>query len=157
MRAIGLTGGDPVATGYYAETLVEAAGGAVTEDAVQAFEAVLERLPGDPRAQYYLALARAQAGDDAGALARWQALAAASPADAPWLPTTQEQIRRTAARMGLEPDDQVPDSAAAADTVPRGPSSADIAAAQSHDARGTSGDDPGHGRWPGRPVGGQSG
>ena len=131
VRAIGLTGGDPVATGYYAETLVEAAGGAVTEDAVQAFEAVLERLPGDPRAQYYLALARAQAGDDAGALSRWQALAAASPADAPWLPTTQEQIRRTAARLGLEPDNQVPDSAAATDTGPRGPTSADIAAAQS--------------------------
>ena len=68
----------------------------VTEDAVRAFESVLAQQPGEPRAQYYLGLARAQAGDDAGALERWRTLAASSPAGAPWLPTVHEQIRRTA-------------------------------------------------------------
>lgn len=135
-RAIGLTGGDPIVTSFYAETLVQLGEGMVTEDAVHAFESVLERLPGEPRAQYYLGLARAQAGDDAGALERWQALAAASPSDAPWLPTVHEQIRNTAERMELDPESQVPDSlppGAGAQTAlgPRGPDAADVAAAQS--------------------------
>ena len=130
VRAIGLTGGDPTVTGFYAEALVEAGSGVVTEDAVRAFESVLERVPDDPRAQYYLALARAQAGDDAGALERWQALAATSPAGAPWLPTVEQQIRNTAERMGLDPDSQVPEPAQTA-AGPRGPTAADIEAAQS--------------------------
>lgn len=132
-RAIGLTGGDPTITSFYAEALVEAGNGMVTEDAVRAFESVLEQQPGEPRAQYYLGLARAQAGDDAGALERWQALAASSPAGAPWLPTVHEQIRRTAERMGLDPDEQVPEAQTAGlgPRVPRGPNAADIAAAQS--------------------------
>ncbi len=130
VRAIGLTGGDPIVTGFYAEALLEAANGIVTEDAVRAFESVLERLPGDPRARYYLALARAQAGDDAGALQRWQELAADSPAGAPWLVSTHAQIRGTAERLGLDPDEAVPEPLAA-DAAPRGPSAADVAAAQS--------------------------
>ncbi len=130
VRAIGLTGGDPIVTVLYGEALVEAASGVVTEDAVRAFESALERQPDEPRAQYYLALARAQAGDEAGALARWQALAAASPADAPWLQSTEAQIRRMAERLGLDPDEAVP-APLAADTASRGPTAADIAAAQS--------------------------
>ncbi len=129
-RAIGLTGGDPIVTGFYAEALVEAAGGVVTEDAVRAFESVTERLPGNPRAQYYLALARAQAGDDAGALRRWQDLAAASPEGAPWLPATEAQIRHSAERLGLDPDAEMPEPLAG-DAAPRGPTAADVAAAQS--------------------------
>ncbi len=135
-RAIGLTGGDPTITSFYAETLVQLGDGMVTEDAIRAFESVLERLPGEPRAHYYLGLARAQAGDDAGALERWQALAAASPVNAPWLPTVHEQLRRTAERMDLDPESQVPESLPAGTgpqiaQSPRGPNAADIDAAQS--------------------------
>ena len=108
-RAVGLTGGDPLLTGLYAEALVEAGNGMVTEQARLAFDAVLAALPGDPRARYFLALGRAQAGDDLGALAQWQALAADSPADASWQPVVRQQIVRTAERLGLDPAAQLPE------------------------------------------------
>ncbi len=103
-RAVGASEGDPGITGEYAEALVDASSGTVTEQARLAFEQVLERRPGDPRAQFYLAQARAQAGDAAGAIARWSALIAGSPADAEWLPVVRARIEEVAAAAGLDPD-----------------------------------------------------
>ena len=109
-RAVGASGGDPGITGEYAEALVDAASGTVTEQARLAFEQVLEERPGDPRAQFYLAQGRAQAGDAAGAIDRWSALIAGSPADAEWLPVVRARIDEVAAAAGLDPE--VPEPAA---------------------------------------------
>jgi cytochrome c-type biogenesis protein CcmH len=63
--------------------------------------------PGDARGEFYLGLAERQAGETAAALARWQRLAAATPADAPWLPLLRSRIAEAegAAGGGPAPDD----------------------------------------------------
>jgi cytochrome c-type biogenesis protein CcmH len=118
-RAVDLTRGDPLVTAAWGEALVQASGGMVTEEARAAFERALAARPQDPRARYYLALARAQAGDDEGALAAWQALAAASPADAPWRPAVEARIAEAAGRLGQDPRAAVPPPAP-------GPSAAEV-------------------------------
>jgi cytochrome c-type biogenesis protein CcmH len=95
-------GRDPGILSSYAEAMTAANQGMVPEEAARTFEAVLQSDPKDPRARYYLALARGQAGDMRGALDRWVELAAQSPADAPWLPTVRQRITDTAGQLGLD-------------------------------------------------------
>ncbi|NBC32922.1 MAG: c-type cytochrome biogenesis protein CcmI [Alphaproteobacteria bacterium] len=127
-RAVGLTGGDPALTSAYGEALVSADNGTVTAQARAAFERVLDARPGDPRARYYLGLARAQAGDDEGALERWAALVADSPADAPWLSMVRRQAEAAAERLGRDVAAALPDPLPAAGPA-GGPSRADMDAA----------------------------
>ncbi len=87
----------------YGEALVRAGAGDVTGEARAAFAAVLAADPRNPRARYYLALARAQDGDIAGALQGWVDLVALAPEGAPWLPQVREQIDRAAADLGIDP------------------------------------------------------
>ncbi len=110
-RAVGVSEGDPDIVATYAEALVEVASGIVSEQAREAFEQVQAARPSDPRPHYYLALARAQAGDDEGALADWQALLGASPADAPWRPLVIQRVMEAAERLGLDPEEAVPAAA----------------------------------------------
>jgi cytochrome c-type biogenesis protein CcmH len=92
-RAHDLAGGDDrQLAAEYAEARVMAAGGMVDAIAKGLFEALLRAEAGDPQARYYLALARGQAGDLAGALADWRALLADTPSDAPWRATLERQI-----------------------------------------------------------------
>lgn len=76
----------------YGESLTLAAGGRVTEAAAAAFAAALGLDPKDPPARYYLALAKAQAGDTPGALADLKALLGDTPADAPQRPVIAAKI-----------------------------------------------------------------
>lgn len=129
--------GDPAALSAYGEALIYAADGVVTSPAQAAFAETLRKQAGDPRARFYLALARVQAGDVAGGLADWRALDADSPADAPWLPTLRERIAEAARMLNLDPARLPPlaraPSAPAAPPMaaaPRGPSQADVQAAQ---------------------------
>jgi len=102
-RAVGLSQGDPELVASYAEQMVLAADGIVGEEARRAFESVVEKLPGDPRARYYLGVARQQAGDLKGAIERWAALLADSPADAPWVGHLRSRIHDAAVQIGLDP------------------------------------------------------
>lgn len=86
----------------YAETLVNVADGKVGPDALKLLRDVQAAAPNDPRALYYLALARSQDGDLKGALADWRTLVAATPADAPWLPVVRARIEETASKLGLD-------------------------------------------------------
>lgn len=113
--AIRLTGSNANRQNGLGEALTEAAGGVVTAEAKAAFEAARAASPDDPKAAYYLGLAAEQDGKPAEAAKIWQALAAASPADAPWLPL----IRDALARVG-----------APAPAIAPGPSAADVAATQ---------------------------
>ncbi len=101
-KALGLDSGNANLTSGYGEALFLAAGEVVTPASRAAFEETLKRQPGEPRARFYLALAENQAGDKRKALEGWVALAADSPADAPWLPSVRARIEETAKALGLD-------------------------------------------------------
>ena len=88
--------------GDWAEAAVLAAGGTVTAEAKEAFQAGLNDPELAPRSRYYLALAQMQQGDGKGALQSWVDLAVDSPADADWLPMVQKRIEQTAASLGVD-------------------------------------------------------
>ncbi len=102
-HAVALNGDDVELQGLFGETLVSANDGMVPEEAVKAFDAVLAKEPKDPRARFFAALARYQAGDRKDALDRWSALMAESPADAPWVPVLRDQIREAAIALDMDP------------------------------------------------------
>jgi cytochrome c-type biogenesis protein CcmH len=95
---------DPEALSALGEALTLEANGTVTRPAVESFNKALAAQPDDPRALYYLGLHEAQSGDSRAALARWRALLAKSPTDAPFLPMLRAEIERVAKAAGLGPD-----------------------------------------------------
>lgn len=105
----------------FGEAEVAGAQGVVGPEAKAVFEGVLAADPRDPRARFYLGLAKAQGGDVAGALQDWVDLAALSPAEAPWLASVQEQIARAAGELGVEIASLEPSAAARALGAPAGP------------------------------------
>lgn len=98
-HAVDLSGRRADIVGDWGEALVLAAGGTVTPEARQAFEAGLGDKEAAPRSRYYLALAQMQQGDVAGALKGWRDLAAESPADAEWLPLLRQRIAEASAAL----------------------------------------------------------
>ncbi|HEY0833978.1 MAG TPA: c-type cytochrome biogenesis protein CcmI [Azospirillum sp.] len=102
-RGLDAAPGDVELSAAWAEMAINANDGIVPEAARTALEMVLTKEPKDPRARFYLALARQQAGDVQGALDRWRALMAETPADAPWLPAVQARITEAAQRLNLDP------------------------------------------------------
>jgi len=101
-RALALTGRAPDVLSEYGELLVLAHGGRVAEPARRAFDEVLRAAPDEPRAHYYLGLAKAQAGDARGALQAWVDLIAVSPPDAPWVADVRREIRGVAEAAGID-------------------------------------------------------
>jgi len=102
-RAIDLGRREPEILTAYGEALVAAAGGVVTPQARAALETARADDPGNPRARYYLGLAAAQAGDIRTAYDTWLALAADTPAAAPWRVPLEGQIRRAAEELRIAP------------------------------------------------------
>lgn len=101
-RAHALAPDRPDIAAAYGEAQVAAADGRVSEDAKSVFADVLAAVPREPRARFYLGLAKAQGGDVRGALQDWVDLVALSPADAPWLGSVREQIARAAQELGVD-------------------------------------------------------
>lgn len=93
---------DAEAQSALGEALTLEADGTVTEPAVAAFEKAVALQPDDARALYYLGLHEAQSGDSRAAIARWRALEARSPADAPYLPMLRAEITRVARAANIE-------------------------------------------------------
>ncbi|KAA0683030.1 c-type cytochrome biogenesis protein CcmI [Roseomonas genomospecies 6] len=108
-KAVALAGDDLELLGAYGEVLISANGGTVPEEAVKTFDRVLAKDPKEPRARFYAALARFQAGDSKDALERWRSLLAESPADAPWVPVVREQIVQAAKALNLDPAKVMPE------------------------------------------------
>ncbi len=131
-RAIALNGQDPELHIYLAETLITGSGNAVTPEAAKALKAALDLNPKHPAARFYLALARAQADDWKGAYERWLALAADTPADAPWREGLVRQLETAAAQIGADLDADMPEPAPPmARAEEPGPSREDMEAAAS--------------------------
>jgi len=125
---------DPGLIGEYGETLVAAAQGRIPPDAEAAFARVLTLQPDDARARYYMAMARAEKGDVAGARADLETLLRTAPEGAPWRATVFEALQDLGGNPEI-PADVAPKPAggapaAPAADAPRGPSPADVAAAQ---------------------------
>ncbi len=96
----------------YAEALTLANGNRVPAAARLVFEQVLARAPMDPRARYYLALARAQAKDFEGALQAWLFLLADSQPDAPWTALVRRDIANMARFLERDLATLLPDASA---------------------------------------------
>ncbi|WP_374369072.1 c-type cytochrome biogenesis protein CcmI [Dongia sp.] len=126
-KAVALGANDSDTLAAYGQALLMASGGEMTEPANAAFRRALAADPSNPIARFFLALGRAQAGDVEGALADWMALAAETPADAPWRAMLDNHIAKATQRLGRAP---VP-SPGAEDAPAAGPSAAEIAAAES--------------------------
>ena len=122
-EALTLTKERPDVAAAYAEMLVTAADGVVTDAAREALEMAIARDAKNPSARYYLALAEAQAGNVKEAIDAWQALLAEAPTDAPWAQMVRQRIEDTAKGAGL------PVPAAPAARSSPGPNADDVAAA----------------------------
>ena len=111
-KAAEASGDSPAVLSAYAEALTLANGNKVPPAAKIVFGQVLARLPHDPRARYYSALAKAQAQDFEGALADWLALYGQSAPDAPWAAIVRRDIIHMARFTGRPLGDILPDASA---------------------------------------------
>jgi cytochrome c-type biogenesis protein CcmH len=107
-RAVALAPNAPGQQSAYGEALVQAAGGLVTTEAAQAFEAARRLDPGDARARYFLGLLKAQRGDARGALDDWIEILRQSPPDAPWAGELREAIGQLAQQAGIDLANRLP-------------------------------------------------
>ncbi|PPQ26609.1 c-type cytochrome biogenesis protein CcmI [Rhodopila globiformis] len=100
-HAIDLGANSPEVLADHAEMMVMAASGTVTPAAEAAFNQILKVDPGNGMARFYLALARAQAGEPRKAIDGWQALLAEMPSDSPARQTVAQQIAQAAKAAGI--------------------------------------------------------
>jgi cytochrome c-type biogenesis protein CcmH len=91
---------DPDILSALGEALVLQADGVVTENARADFEAAVKLAPDNIRARYFVALAKAQSGDFAGAAAGWRALLASAPKDAPWRASVEAELKQAQQAQG---------------------------------------------------------
>jgi cytochrome c-type biogenesis protein CcmH len=93
-NSLRILGDDATRLADYGEALTAAGDGVVSSKARDAFERALRQDAKAVKPQFYLARAAEQDGDRAQARARYAALAAASPPEAPWLPLVRESLAR---------------------------------------------------------------
>ena len=97
LRLLGPTAGRQA---LYGETLVAAAGGVVTAEAKQSFEAAAAADPSAAKPRFFLGLAAEQEGDIARAKEIWGKLAAEAPQDAAWAQALRKRIAGLGAGSG---------------------------------------------------------
>ena len=102
-HALRLSADDPGLHSARAEALILAAQGQVTAEAQMSLTRALELDPQNPRARFYLAAAKQQAGDMQGAFDDLAALLRGAPADAPWIEVVHERAAALASGLGLDP------------------------------------------------------
>lgn len=118
---------EPGVQAAYAEAMVLANGNKVPAPARIIFETVLRKTP-DPRARYYVALAKAQAQEFEAALDAWVALAADSSPNAPWMPLVRRDIGNMVRFLDYELTDYLPDATEAEVAAAGGASTDEVAA-----------------------------
>lgn len=98
-RALEKKGPDASLLSSLGEALVFESDGRVGDEARYAFSEAQKLGAGDPRAAYFLALAKAQDGDYSGAVEDWAALLEKTPEGAPYRAMIQQQIERAGRAM----------------------------------------------------------
>lgn len=86
-----------------AETLIQANNGRITGEAQKALENVLRYRPDDPKAIYFLGLARLQNKEPQKALALWRFLEQSLSAEDPWLTVIHERIGTLQKLLQIDP------------------------------------------------------
>lgn len=86
-----------------AETLIRAHNGRILGEAQKALENVLRYRPDDPKAIYFLGLARLQNKEPQKALALWRHLEQILSAEDPWLGVIQERIKELGRDADINP------------------------------------------------------
>ena len=120
----------------FAESTVLANDGIVTEPARTAYEKLARLEPKRIEPRFWLALAKEQDGRLEAAMADYQALLKDAPPDATWQPMVVERIDTVRAKLGLSATAPTASAVARQPAAPksktteRGPSSADVAAAE---------------------------
>jgi cytochrome c-type biogenesis protein CcmH len=84
-----------------AEALVRAAQGLITPEAKVVLETTAKLDPKEPRARFFLGMAKEQAGDKAAALADWIALVKESDPSEAWVPDLRQRIAELSQQMGV--------------------------------------------------------
>ena len=84
------------------EALVRAADGRVTDTAKTAFAEALRLDPTDPRARFFLGLAKEQAGDKQAALDDWIALLNENDSNDPWVGDLRQRITELGQETGVD-------------------------------------------------------
>ncbi len=165
-HAVDLRKEDPTLKALLGEAMVTEAGDTVTDAALATFDEVLAINPNDERARFFKGVAKAQKGDNKGAIDDWIALYKIAPADAEWAGDLRQRIEATAKQAGIDVSTQLAEArpsagaTAAADLVAAhpgaaatpGPSAADVENAKQLGAGGSPGYGVRHGRPPGRPA-----
>jgi cytochrome c-type biogenesis protein CcmH len=105
-RAIQLSQGHESAAllSGYGEALTQAASGAVTPQAEDAFRRALVLDPHETGSRYYLGMAYAARGQNAAAMAIWESLLADAPPNAPWRGELIDRLAALKAASGGAPD-----------------------------------------------------
>ncbi len=85
----------------FSESLIMLSDGRVSPAALLALDRAQKIQADNPGVRHYLALAEYQAGNVDQALVNWQALMAASPADAPWRRSIQRWIDKAQNDLGI--------------------------------------------------------
>jgi cytochrome c-type biogenesis protein CcmH len=117
------------------ESTVLAENGQVTPAAEAIFKRAVAADPADPRARYYLAVAKDQRGEHQAAMDDWIALLKSAPPDAPWAPEVRSFVEKVAADRKMDisgrlPATPVAQAAAGPMAGAPGPTQDQVAAAQ---------------------------
>jgi cytochrome c-type biogenesis protein CcmH len=91
-NAIRLDGDSAVRQSGLGEAIANAAGGIVSADAQNAFEAALKLDPANAKANFYLGVGLAQEGRKAEAVAAWQKMLGLLAPDSPWRRAVQQAL-----------------------------------------------------------------
>ena len=110
-KAAALATERPEIQSAYAEAMVSANDNTVSTEAVALFSQLAQDF-NDPRAHYYLALAKAQAQDYQGALVGWVRLLETSDPSAPWVPLVRSDIVDVVRTVGIDLRQILPDATA---------------------------------------------
>jgi cytochrome c-type biogenesis protein CcmH len=105
--------------------------GIVTDDAKSAFEKALTFDATLLKPRFWLAMAAEQDGRFAEAAESWRGMLKEAPADAPWRPVVEQRLRIAEAHQS---GGQVPPESTEPASAGKGPSAADVAAAQNMSA-----------------------
>jgi cytochrome c-type biogenesis protein CcmH len=117
------------------EATVLASEGKVTPAAEDIFRKAVSVDPADPRARYYLAIAKDQRGQHEAAMADWIGMIKTAPPDAPWVPEVRAFVEKVAAERGEDLTGRLPPAPAGAPPAmaaagpARGPTQDQVAAA----------------------------